>query len=44
MTDDDEQIGVISKPEIKVKQPQLYRIVLMNDDFTPREFVVGLLK
>jgi len=32
----------IAKP--KVEQPRLYKVILLNDDFTPREFVVYVLK
>lgn len=28
----------------KVKPPSLYRVVLLNDDFTPMEFVVEILE
>jgi len=28
----------------KLKQPSLYRVVLLNDDFTPMEFVVDILE
>ena len=28
----------------KVKRPPLYRVVLLNDDFTPMEFVVHVLQ
>ena len=31
-----------SRPEIK--QPPLYRVVLINDDYTPMEFVVNILE
>ncbi|MFT7558566.1 MAG: ATP-dependent Clp protease adaptor protein ClpS [Flavobacteriales bacterium] len=31
-----------SKP--KLKRPSLYQVVLMNDDFTPMEFVVEILQ
>jgi len=31
-----------ARPEIK--EPPLYKVVLMNDDFTPMEFVVMLLE
>jgi len=31
-----------SRPEIK--EPPLYRVVLINDDYTPMEFVVGILE
>ena len=30
--------------EIKVERPRLFKVMLVNDDFTPREFVVTLLK
>ena len=30
--------------EIKVERPRLYKVMLVNDDFTPREFVVLVLK
>ncbi len=28
----------------KTKRPPLYKVILLNDDFTPREFVVQVLK
>ena len=28
----------------KIKEPPLYRVVLINDDFTPMEFVVDILE
>ena len=31
-------------PKPKVEQPRLYKVLLLNDDFTPREFVVQVLK
>jgi ATP-dependent Clp protease adaptor protein ClpS len=30
--------------EIRVERPKLYKVMLVNDDFTPREFVVLVLK
>ena len=36
------------KPKAKVKpktaRPPLFKVILVNDDFTPREFVVRVLK
>ncbi len=31
------------KQKLKIKQPPLYRVILLNDDFTPMEFVVYIL-
>ena len=33
----------IVKRKPKVKQPPLYKVILLNDDFTPMEFVVYIL-
>jgi ATP-dependent Clp protease adaptor protein ClpS len=33
-----------TKIEIKVERPRLHKVILVNDDFTPREFVVMVLK
>jgi ATP-dependent Clp protease adaptor protein ClpS len=32
------------KDEIKVERPRLHKVILINDDYTPREFVVLVLK
>ncbi|MEJ0015171.1 MAG: ATP-dependent Clp protease adapter ClpS [Acetobacteraceae bacterium] len=33
-----------STTEIKVERPRLHKVILVNDDYTPREFVVTVLK
>ncbi len=33
-----------TKTDPKVDRPRLYKVILVNDDYTPREFVVGVLK
>ena len=33
-----------TKVRTKTKRPPLYKVILLNDDFTPREFVVQVLK
>ncbi|HJQ57994.1 MAG TPA: ATP-dependent Clp protease adapter ClpS [Vineibacter sp.] len=33
-----------TKVEPKTERPRLYKVVLINDDYTPREFVVVVLK
>ena len=39
---------VVTKPRVKVKpkveRPRLHKVILVNDDYTPREFVVRVLK
>ena len=36
--------AVISKTRPKTKRPSLYRVILLNDDYTPMEFVVHVLQ
>lgn len=33
-----------TKARPKTERPRLYRVILVNDDFTPREFVVIVLR
>lgn len=42
MSDNDTNTVPDTKP--KTKRPRLYKVMLENDDFTPREFVVKVLK
>ncbi|OPZ76290.1 MAG: ATP-dependent Clp protease adapter protein ClpS [Alphaproteobacteria bacterium ADurb.Bin438] len=32
-----------TKLEDKVKKPQMYKVVMLNDDFTPMDFVVDVV-
>jgi ATP-dependent Clp protease adaptor protein ClpS len=34
----------LAPEETKVKPPPLYRVILLNDDYTPMEFVVDVLR
>ncbi|MGD8709204.1 MAG: ATP-dependent Clp protease adapter ClpS [Ectothiorhodospiraceae bacterium] len=34
----------VKEAEPKIKRPPLYRVVLLNDDYTPMEFVVEVLQ
>lgn len=36
--------GLATRVKPKVKKPDLYRVLLLNDDFTPMEFVVLILQ
>jgi len=40
--------NIVTKPRVKVKRktqrPRLHKVILVNDDYTPREFVVTVLK
>ncbi|PCI59610.1 MAG: ATP-dependent Clp protease adapter ClpS [Kordiimonadales bacterium] len=36
--------GVLTKPKAKTKKPSMYKVLLLNDDFTPMEFVVIILQ
>lgn len=33
-----------TKTKVKLQRPPLYKVILLNDDYTPREFVVMVLK
>ena len=41
---DGDQTGVITRTEAKTKKPSLYKVLLLNDDYTPMEFVVHVLE
>ena len=41
-SDEDQELLFITKP--KTKRPPLYKVLLINDDYTPMEFVVYVLQ
>jgi ATP-dependent Clp protease adaptor protein ClpS len=43
-TDSGSQVGVATKTRSKPKKPSQYKVLLLNDDYTPMEFVVMVLK
>ncbi len=42
--DGEGQLGIATKPRAKPKKPSQYKVLLLNDDYTPMEFVVIVLK
>ncbi len=42
--DDDSDIGVKLETRPKTKRPPLYKVMILNDDYTPMEFVVHVLE
>ncbi|MEO6945048.1 MAG: ATP-dependent Clp protease adapter ClpS [Nitrobacter sp.] len=40
----DPAASVITKVKPKTKRPNLYRVLILNDDYTPMEFVVLVLE
>jgi ATP-dependent Clp protease adaptor protein ClpS len=41
---DDTDVGLATKPKTKTEKPKMYKVMLLNDDFTPMEFVVHVLE
>ena len=44
MADSDTKTRTKAKTKAKTARPPLYKVILVNDDFTPRDFVVRVLK
>lgn len=42
--DDDTNLGIATKTRAKTKKPSPYKVLILNDDYTPMEFVVRVLK
>ena len=36
--------GVVVKAKPKTKKPSMYKVLMLNDDYTPMEFVVDVLE
>jgi len=45
MERNDNEEGLKLKPEkVKPKLPSMYKVIILNDDFTPMEFVANIIK
>lgn len=42
--DDDKQNDTLLKTRPKTKKPNMYKVVLLNDDYTPMDFVIHILE
>ncbi len=42
--DGDGGTGVVIKTRTKTKKPSMYKVLMLNDDYTPMEFVVHVLE
>lgn len=38
------ETSLLAKPKPKTQRPPLYKVLLLNDDYTPMEFVVHILE
>ncbi|GEC59725.1 ATP-dependent Clp protease adapter ClpS [Gluconobacter oxydans] len=42
--DQDLDIGVVVRPRTRTRKPSMYKVLMLNDDYTPMEFVVHVLE
>ena len=42
-TEDNHGLQVLERSEQKLQPPSMYKVVLLNDDYTPMEFVIDIL-
>jgi ATP-dependent Clp protease adaptor protein ClpS len=42
--DDDFEVGIATKSRPKTKKPEMYKVLMLNDDYTPMQFVVHVLE
>ena len=41
---DDHETGIVTRERVVAKVPSLFKVFLLNDDYTPMEFVVEILR
>ena len=42
--DNERNTGVLIKEKTKAQTPKMYSVILLNDDYTPMEFVIYILQ
>ena len=42
--DGDSETGVVTRTKPKTKKPSMYKVIMLNDDYTPMEFVILVLE
>ena len=40
---DNGKVGILTKSRPKTKKPSMYKVLMLNDDYTPMDFVVHIL-
>ena len=41
---DNPNVGVVTKTRTRTRKPAMYKVLMLNDDYTPMEFVVHVLE
>lgn len=41
---DEAETGILLKPRPRTQKPAMYKVLILNDDYTPMEFVVHVLE
>lgn len=42
--DGEEEFGLLTKTKPKTKRPAMYKVLMLNDDYTPMDFVIHVLQ